>query len=164
MGLVIQIIIFVSGFIMAIKEGLTPKKTGIIMVIYFASICLTNTVRVRIGLELWKIVIGDLSTVLPCLLAAVASYQYLCKGKNQSVWYRIIIVVSAWEIFLIIFNIYSVIRYATESVLIGFVSLNTALSLLLRICIYLLIIYQVYIVKRKRDNAADVVTHQKEMQ
>lgn len=151
LGLFIQIIVFAYGFILALKGSLTPKKTGISIAIYFVSLCLTNSYRMTsFGLE-WKYIVVDFLLIVPCLLGAVAAYQYFYKAKMKSVWYWSLMVVSGWGILLIIWNTCSKIRLAVEVI-----SMNTALNLLLKICIYLLIIYQAYIMKRKREQALAV--------
>lgn len=152
LGLLTQSIIFIYGFIMALKENLTPKKTGMIITIYFASLCLTNSWRISyIGSWGRKYIIADLIFIVPGLLGAAAAYQYFCKVKMAPVWYRSIIVVSGWEILLIIMNTYSIISSDSQ-----FVSMNAALNLLLKICIYFLIIYQTYTMKQKRKHAIDI--------
>lgn len=154
LGLLIQIVVFVYGFILAIKGTLTPKKTGISIAIYFVSLCLTNSYRMTyLGLG-WKSIVVDLLLIVPCLLGAVAAYQYFYKAKMEPVWYWSLMVVSGWEILFIIWNTYSNIRFAAE-----FISMNTAVNLLLKICIYLLIIYQAYTMKRKREQALAVTAY-----
>ena len=152
LGLLTQIIIFIYGFIMALKDNLTPRRTGMIITIYFVSLCLTNSWRISyIGGWGWKYVIADSIFILPSLLGAVAAYQYFCNAKREHVWHRSIIVVSCWEILLILMNTYSIISSDSQ-----FISMNAALNLLLKVCIYLLIIYQTYIMKRKREHAIDI--------
>ena len=51
---------------------------------------------------------------------------------------------------------YEMIRYAGQ-----FVSMNTTLGLLLKICIYILILYQTYVLNKKRKNAIEVSEQQK---
>lgn len=152
LGLLTESIIFIYGFIMALKENLTPKKTGMIITIYFVTLCLTNSWRMSyIGGLGWKYIIADSIFIIPSLLGAVAAYQYFCSTKMEPVWYRSIIVVSGWEILLILMNTYSIISADSQ-----FISMNAALNLLLKVCIYLLIIYQTYIMKRKRKHAIDI--------
>lgn len=154
LGLLIQIIVFVCGFILALKGTLTPKKTGISIAIYFFSLCLTDSYRMTyLGLG-WKSFFVDLLLIVPCLLGAITAYQYFYKAKMESVWYWSLMVVSGWRILLIIWNTYSNIRSAAK-----FISMNTTLNLLLKICIYLLIIYQTYTMKRKREQALAVTEY-----
>ena len=148
MGLLIQMIVFGYGFLLALKGNLTPKKTGISIAIYFVSLCLTNSYRMTYPGLGWKNIVVDLLLIIPCLLGAVASYQFFYKAKTESVWYGSLMVVSGWNILLTIWNTYSNIRFVAESV-----SMNTSLNLLLKICIYLLIIYQTFTMKRKREQA-----------
>lgn len=150
LGLLTQSVIFIYGFIMALKGNLTPKKAGMIIAVYFVSLCLTNSWRISYIGE-WKNIILDLALIVPSLLGAAAAYQYLCSAKMEPVWYRSIIVVSGWEILLILANTYSGISFTSQ-----FLSMNAALNLLLKICIYFLIIYQTYIMKQKRKHAIDI--------
>lgn len=144
-GLVMQIGIFAYGFVMALKGSLTPKKTGMVIAVYFVSVCLTNSYRIAAdGHWGWKVLLMDLVLILPSLLGAVASYQHFYKAKCNTMWYPLIVLISVWGMILILLNTYCVVRYAGQ-----FVSMNTALNLVLKICIYLLIIYQAYIMKRK---------------
>ena len=146
LGLLIQIIVFAYGFILALQGTLTPKKTGISMALYFVSLCLTNSYRMTYSGFEWKNMIAALLLMAPCLLGAAAAYQYFYAAETKSVWYWSLIAVSGWEIFRVIWNTYSNIRWAA-----GFVSMNTALNLLLKIGIYFLIIYQACIMKQKRE-------------
>ncbi len=151
LGLLIQIIVFAYGFVLALQGTLTPKKTGISTALYFVSLCLTNSYHVIYSGFGWKNMAAALLLIAPCLLGAAAAYQYFYIAKTKSVWYWSLIAVSGWEIFLIIWSTYSNIRWAAE-----FISMNTALNLLLKICIYFLIIYQAYIMKQKREQALAV--------
>ena len=153
LGLLIQITVFAYGFVLALQGTLTPKKTGISIALYFVSLCMTNSYRMTYSGFGWKNMAVALLLIAPCLLGAAAAYQYFYTAKTKSVWYWSLIAVSGWEIFLIIWSTYSNIRWAAE-----FISMNTALNLLLKICIYFLIIYQVYIMKQKREQALAVTT------
>ena len=152
LGLLTQSAIFIYGFIMALKENLTPRKTGIIITIYFVSLCLTNSWRISYtdGWG-WRYIIANSIMILPSLLGALAAYQYFCNAKREPVWHRSIIVVSAWKIILILMNTYSFISPSSQSL-----SMNAALNLLLKVCIYFLIIYQTFIMKQKRKHAIDI--------
>ena len=153
LGLIIQSIIFIYGFIMALKGNLTPRKAGMIIAIYFASLCLTISWRISY-IGGWKNVIADLIMIGPSLLGAAAAYQYFCNAKMEPVWYRSIIIVSGWEILLLIMNTYSYISPSSQ-----FLSMYAALNLLLKICIYFLIIYQACTMKKKREFAVGVTAH-----
>ena len=137
--LLTQSIVFIYGFIMSLKGNLTPRKTGMIMAVYFVFLCLTSGRMSNIGLEYtdlkWNTVIEDLMLIIPSILGAAAAYQFFCKAKKESVWYWSLIVVSCWEILLILPITHSYIRAAAE------------------ICVYLLVIYQAYIMRQKRKHA-----------
>ena len=151
LGLLIQITVFAYGFVLALQGTLTPKKIGISIALYFVSLCLTNSYRMTYFGFGWKNMAAALLLFAPCLLGAAAAYQYFYTAKTKSVWYWSLIAVSGWEMFLIIWSTYSNIRWAAE-----FISMNTALNLLLKICIYFLIIYQAYIMKQKIEQALAV--------
>ena len=139
LGLLTQSIVFIYGFIMALKGNLTPRKAGMIMAVYFVFLCLTSGRMPNVGLEYsglkWNTVIEDMLLIILSLLGAVSAYQYFCKAKKEPVWYWSLIVVSCWEILLIFPITHSYIRAAAE------------------ICIYLLVIYQAYIMRQKRNHA-----------
>lgn len=147
-GLALQTAVFVYGFLMALKGSLTPKKTGAVLTLYFASLCLTNSLRLTNGDLGWRAVLTDLLLAVPCLAGALSSWQFFYQGKNSLVWYRLLIAASLWGTALIVANTWAAIRYAGQ-----FVSMNTALNLLLKICIYLLVIYQAYTMRQKREGS-----------
>ncbi len=145
LGLLIQTVVFVCGFLWAFKGRLTPKKTGVSIAVYFFSLCLTNSFRITVPGLGRKTIVMDLLLIVPYLAGAIAAFQYFYKAKMASFLYWTLIAVSGWEILRIFWTVYANIRWAAE-----FVSMNTALNFLLKICISLLIIYQTCIVKRKR--------------
>lgn len=84
LGLLTQNIVFIYGFIMALKGNLTPKKTGMIIAIYFVCLCLTSGRMPNIGIG-WKFfIIADLLLIVPSLLGAAATYQYFCEAKKKA--------------------------------------------------------------------------------
>lgn len=67
----------------------------------------------------------------------------------------LISIASIWGIVRIILANYEMIRYAGQ-----YVSMNTTLGLLLKICIYILILYQTYVLNNKRKNAIEISEQQ----
>lgn len=149
-GLIIEIVIFLYGLITALKGVLSPKRMGLVISVFFASICLVDSNRV-FGRSTWQNVFVSILLVLPCIMGAVASYLYFVKSKSERIWPMLIFIASIWGIIRMIINNYMIIRYAGQ-----FVSMNTALSILLKACIYILIVYQTYTLRQKRKSALEL--------
>ena len=147
MGLVLQMGIFLYGFIMALKGMLSPKKSGVVMLLFFVSVCLADSNHV-FGSTGWQIAFMALLLIVPSVAGAIASYLYFCKVKYEKLCAAVIVIVSGWGIIRMTINTCVIVRHTSQ-----FVSMNTAVGLLLKLCIYLLFIYQVYMLSKKRKLA-----------
>ena len=147
MGLVLQMGIFLYGFIMALKGMLSPKKSGIVMLLFFVSVCLADSNHV-FGSAGWQMTFMALLLIVPSVAGAIASYLYFCKVKYEKLCAAVIVIVSGWGIIRMIINTCVIVRHTSQ-----FISMNTAVGLLLKLCIYLLFIYQVYTLSKKRKLA-----------
>lgn len=146
----IQTGIFAFGLVMAVKGMLSPKKTGVIASVFFITVCMMNSCQMlRSVTPEHAFIIGLI--VIPGVTGAIASYAYFYKAKTAKIWTVLISVVSVWEMLRTLLAAYLQIEYAGQ-----YVSMNTALGMTLNICIYILIIYQVYILKRKRSMALEM--------
>lgn len=146
----IQIVLFAFGLVMAVKEMLSPKKTGIIVSVFFVSVCMIDLCQMLRSVALERIFSISLIAV-PSLLGVIASYTYFCKAKTAKIWTILISAASLWGITRAIMVAYTQIKFAYQ-----FVTMDTVLRTILNICIYILFIYQVYTLKRKRCLALEM--------
>jgi transcriptional regulator with XRE-family HTH domain len=148
-GLIIQILIFVYGLINALKGMLSPKRMGVVISAFFASLCLADSNRI-FGNTAWQFVYVAVMLMIPSIIGAAAAYLYFIRARVEKIVPAFICVASVWGIFRIIINNYELIRYAGQ-----YVSMNSALSLFLKTCIYILIMYQTYVLVQKRKRAVE---------
>lgn len=145
LGLMIQIGVFTYGFIMTLKGKLSPKRTGAVLVGYFASLCLTESYRISIiNYDRWQFVVLWFMMTLPNVLGVVATYQYFINNKLKKKWIVMIYAIDIWAMIRLVANNYIIITKTHE-----FVSTNTAIQMLLKLCIYFLIIYQTNLLFKK---------------
>lgn len=148
--LITQIVIFTFGLIYALKGMLSPKKMGLIISVFFISTCFEFFNRV-LGITTWKLLFMSVILVIPSITGAIAAFMYFAKINSKKVCQILIYLVSIWEIIRMVFGCYMLIRYAGE-----FVSMDTALGIMMNVCIYILIMYQTYILSKKRKNVLDI--------
>lgn len=144
-GLILQAGILSYGLIMALKGMLSPKKTGMVVMLYFASSCLADSNQ-AFGSAGYQMLFIVLLLILPSVAGTMASYLYFCKANYERVCETIITISS-------IIGIIRMICYAEQFDLMKFGSMNTTLRIVFKLCIYLLIIYQVYVLSKKRRQA-----------
>lgn len=153
-GLIIQIAFFVYGLIHAIRGTLSPIRMGIVIAAYFIAMCITGSDNISRGAT-WQLISLAVMLIIPNMLGAVASFLYFISAKNNKALPILISIASIWGIVRIILANYEMIRYAGQ-----YVSMNTTLGLLLKICIYILILYQTYVLNNKRKNAIEISEQQ----
>lgn len=144
-GLMMQTAIFIYGFFVSIQKGLSPKKSGMIAMVYFFSVCLTDLRSIIAGVDSHRMVFWTLLIILPSVIGAVSSYLFFCKNKYTKICSLAIAIVSSFGMLRMIINAYMRIRYAGQ-----FVSMDLSINLVLKSCIYLLFVYQMYILSKKR--------------
>lgn len=154
LGLILQIAFFVYGLIHAIRGTLSPIRMGIVIAAYFIAMCITGSDNISRGAT-WQLISLAVMLIIPNMLGAVASFLYFISAKNNKALPILISIASIWGIVRIILANYEMIRYAGQ-----YVSMNTALGLLLKICIYILILYQTYVLNNKRKNAIEISEQQ----
>lgn len=143
LGAFIQLCIFVYGFFISVKRGLSPKGSGMIAILYFLSVSLvdsshlTGNAKGSIPFTLFLITVS--------MIGAIASYFFFGRKEYSKYCGIIIVLVSVWGILRTIFSTFIIIRYSGQ-----FMSLKTTLDIVLELCIYLLFIYQVYLLDKKR--------------
>lgn len=149
-GLMAQIVIFAYGLIITLKGMLSPKRMGAVITAFFATICLADSYRV-FGSTTWQLVFVALFLIVPSVIGAISSYMFFCKAKAEKIWIVLITMGALWGIIRMISSSYMIIRYAGQ-----FVSMNTALGILLKTSIYILIIFQVFTLYKKRLSAVEM--------
>ena len=154
LSLVLQIAFFVYGLIHAIRGTLSPKKMGIVISAYFIAMCITGSDHISRGAT-WQLISVAVMLIIPNMLGAVASFLYFASAKNNKSLPILISIASIWGIVRTILANYEMIRYAGQ-----YVSMNTTLGFLLKICIYILILYQTYVLNKKRKNAIEISKQQ----
>lgn len=154
LDLILQIAFFVYGLIHAIRGTLSPIKMGIVIAAYFIAMCITGSDNISRGAT-WQLISLAVMLIIPNMVGAVASFLYFVSAKNSKALPILISIASIWGIVRIILANYEMIRYAGQ-----YVSMNTTLGLLLKICIYILILYQTYVLNNKRKNAIEISEQQ----
>ena len=149
-GLIVQIVIFVFGLIYALRGMLSPKCMGIVNSVFFASICLADSNRV-LGSTIWQLIFVSVLLVIPSIAGAASTFMYFVKANTEKLYPILIYLASIWGIIRMVMNNYMLIRYTGQ-----FLSMNAALGTLLKAGIYILIIYQTYILGQKRKSALGI--------
>jgi transcriptional regulator with XRE-family HTH domain len=144
--LLIQLALFGYGFVQAIKDILTPKKTGLIAAGYFLSAYVLNVYFILSG----RMTFRAFLLTLPYLIGAVAAWLYFCKPTSKKIWLYVVYFASCWGIAFSFYSVYEMVRFATENM-----TMQTTLNLFLKICIYASIVYQAYILNQKRLRALE---------
>lgn len=150
LGLILQIAFFVYGLIHAIRGTLSPIRMGIVIAAYFIAMCITGSDNISRGAT-WQLISLAVMLIIPNMVGAIASFLYFVSAKNNKALPILISIASIWGIVRIILANYEMIRYAGQ-----YMSMNTTLGLLLKICIYILILYQTYVLNKKRKNAIEI--------
>ena len=75
----------------------------------------------------------------------------MSQRNNYKIWSRLISVAAIWGIIRIVINNYQMIRYAEQ-----YLSMNTTVRLVLQMAIYGLILYQTFMLTKKRKNAIEI--------
>jgi hypothetical protein len=79
-GLIIQILIFVYGLINALKGMLSPKRMGVVISAFFASLCLADSNRI-FGNAAWQLVYVAVMLMIPSIIGATAAYLYFIRAR-----------------------------------------------------------------------------------
>lgn len=150
LSLIIQIVFFAYGLVNSIRGMLSPKRMGIVIVAYFISMFITDFDNISRGAT-WQMILFVIMLIIPSILGTVASFLYFVSGKNNKVLLLLVSIASICGIVRILITNYEMLCYAGQ-----FASMNMALGLLLKISIYVLILYQTYALNKKRKNAIEV--------
>ena len=151
LGLSIPIAAFLYGLVNAVRGTLSPKKLGAILVAYFAASIIADTNRMM-PLKAWQYFAAiGVDVVLPNLFAGIAAFYYFIKADNRKVWICLIALASIWGILWAVITMYPSISGAGERL-----ALKSTFGTVLSISIYVLILFQTYILYKKRLNAIEV--------
>ncbi len=150
LGLAIQVVSFSYGLFQALRGTLSPKRMGVVIVAYFGSMCITNSVNYTtyLHLSLLQMLFASVITILPNFVGAVAAFFYFFRTTSNKAYVYLIYLTAAWEIFTIIHTYYRIVLAGEE-----YLAMNTSVNLVLKVLIYGLIIYQTYVLGVKRKNA-----------
>ena len=144
MGLLIQIASFSFGLFNSIRETLSPKRTGIVIVAYFVAMCMTSMEMMTEGDRYFRFAI-IMRLLIPYILGTVSSYLYFMRNKNSIVFRIFIYAISTAEISVILYSNYTYMKVIPNEIL-----MTNTISMILNVAIYGLIIYQTYTLNRKR--------------
>ncbi len=144
LGLAVQSAFFSYGLVNSIRERLSPKRMGIVIVAFFTSMCITGSTNVQKGIT-WQIILLSIILILPSIMGAVSTVLFFMLEKNNKELPILVYVSSLFGIVQILLSIIQMICHARQMV-----SMNTILGMLLKITIYGLIIYQTYVLRKKR--------------
>ena len=177
---VIYISVFLYGLYHGIKDSLSPKKVGVVLIGYFAVLFFLNgMVMLRVwGVQftyacketlagdpdamhlLRNIVIRFMQTIIPGGFGARASYFCFVRGNNSKLWVNIITIVSTIGIITNLIctyiDIISAKYFYTQGSLVKTTARETAADFVLGIAVYALIIYQTKNLYRKRIAAMNL--------
>lgn len=172
---IIYVIIFLFALYHAIKDTLTPKKIGVMMMGFFITlflldgtivftylknfyVSLTDGVDTMIWLR--KIVVELMQATVPGAIGAVASYFFFIREKNRKLWVNMI---TAIAIAGIIGNLYDTFHDLSKSrmffpaaSMVTTTARETAADFVLGIAVFVLIVYQTHVLYRKRITAENL--------
>ena len=69
----------------SIRETLSPKRTGVIIVAYFVAMCMTSMEMMTEGYRYFRFAI-IMRLLIPYILGTVSSYLYFMRNKNSIVF------------------------------------------------------------------------------
>ena len=98
-----------------------------------------------------QLIIIGVVLLIPYICGAVASFFYFIRANNNKIYSGLIYLTSIWGMLYTFYYTYSLIVGASQ-----YFSMNNTISLVLKIAIYALIVYQTHTLKIKRKNALEV--------
>ncbi|MBO4458873.1 MAG: helix-turn-helix transcriptional regulator [Butyrivibrio sp.] len=173
------LIIFSYGLYNAIRDNLTPKKIGTILIAFFSSFMFFHVVLHAIanrgyssfykecGLLVYMEVISRemIIPVIFCIMGIIASYFYFVREGKRKLWLNMIMVVSALGIiskFIDIFNRlkhekFYIINYSTATFHESQMYVrDIAEGAVITVGLYVLAAYQARVLERKRKLAMEL--------
>ncbi len=166
----LQIFAFTFGLVNAIRDRLSPKRMGAVIVAFFTAMCISMLVPFRSFIPpeaiTWNLNSGYVLKLIalvcvrlvPGLTGAVAAYFFFMKNKNHAIWPVLITLASVFGIFITLLSQYTIFTHYND-----LFDLSQTLKLILNIAIYVLIIYQTFTLANKRkkligNNASPAVS------
>ncbi len=176
----VYIIVFSFALYHAIKETLTPKKMGLVMVGFFTTLFLLDGTTVayyftsfyscavsdgfigNANTMAWfrKTLVEFMQATVPGGIGAVASYFFFIRGKNHKMCVNMITAVSIigiiGNLLFIQHDISKARMFFTGASMITTTARETAADFVLGIAVFVLIIYQTHTLYRKRITAMNL--------
>lgn len=151
--LVFQAIIFIVGFILALRGNLTPRNIGIITSAFFTFSCLYTIYNAYDAInDNYKIFINH-ELPLTCVILVsriiliIASIEYFCKNKHTKLWSIILNdLIITEHVILLLFTGLAALMFSTNILLFILVELSEVL-------IPVLIVIEVITLNKKRKLA-----------
>ena len=169
-GICVSIAAFIYGLISAVNGTLSPKRMGVVLIVYFLSSFIADADKFldmisMYGLDLssfktWK-TLAFLTVIfmLPTLLGALASFFFFVRSQNRKIWTFSIAAVSLWGIVMAIYSaclsIY-IAKHHNELIDQLFSVEYYSIKAVLIVAIYILVYYQTYTLYKKRVAATEV--------
>ena len=145
LGILIQIICFSYGIFHVLRGTFSPKRMGVVIIAYFGAMCITASTNLS-GYAAWQQLMAGAALILFSLLGAVSSFLFFIRGNNSKICLEIIYTASILGIFHIIYSNYRMVQSAGQ-----YLSMNASINQILKISIYILILYQTHILGSKRN-------------
>lgn len=157
---ILYIVIFTYCVFNAVKRTLTPKRIGIVWLIFFtvnALFYFCNFFSVFRECLTWQVVLLTFADILLNAFGAVGSVSFFIKNENCKIWSMILRIVSVLGFFG------DVVLYYAHEIKMSRLIPNylpgpgaVLETLILRLPLYVLIIYQAIVLYRRQDNTAEV--------
>ncbi|WP_051594123.1 helix-turn-helix domain-containing protein [Butyrivibrio sp. AE3003] len=170
---IVYVIVFSFALYHAIKDTLTPKKIGVMMMSYFITLFLLDGIIVIDYFGsfyasmidgapdsmrwLRKVVVELMRATVPGGIGALASYFFFIRENNRKVWVNMFTVISIVGIIGNMLNTYHDISKARmffpAASMVTTTARETAADFVLGIAVFVLIVYQSNVLYRKRLTA-----------
>ena len=123
---------------------------GAVIIAYFGAMCIIGSENAS-RYATWQLIFVGVLLIIPNLIGAVAAFFYFIRGNDNKIYPCMIYVASIWTMFRITYSNYRLIVNTSQ-----YLSMNTTISLILKIVIYGLIIYQTHTLWIKRKNTNEI--------
>ncbi len=142
---ILQTCAFIYGFIAAIKQSLSPMRTRVIVSIFFLSLALKDSyylfLNQPVNNVLWVYLL-----MLPNVLGTLAAVKYFIQSRTKNIWLILLYMTCISGMLRLIHQIYNMMIYLGE-----FLTMNNTVNYIISILIYILIMYQTSMYKKKLD-------------
>lgn len=142
---------FTIGLVWIFRKSFSPKKVGAVIMTFYFSSCIRE-----MSVLMSEVHPENMSLVLVMIVVSaiglISGYAFFWRKQNTGIWSVAIAIVSILGIIRSIWSLETTIVYASE-----YISAETAINVVLNICIYILFIYQMHILKKKRNMVINVV-------